>query len=38
MLRVKKYKAEINPRVNGKMIIFQIKDLKLIKQEEDMLV
>ena len=38
MLRVKKDKAGINPRVKGKMIIFQIKDLKVIKQEKDMLV
>ena len=38
MLRVKKDKAEINPRVKGKMVIFQIKDSKVIKQEEDMLL
>ena len=38
MLRVKKDKVEINPRVKGKMVIFQIKDSKVIKQEEDMLV
>ena len=38
MLRVKKDKAGINQRVNGKMVIFQIKDSKVIKQEEDMLV
>ena len=35
MLRVKKDKAEINSRVKGKMVIFQIKDSKVIKQEED---
>ena len=38
MLRVKKDKVEINPRVKGKMVNFQIKDSKVIKQEEDMLV
>ena len=38
MLRVKKDKAEINQRVKGKMVIFYIKDLRVIKQEEDMLV
>ena len=35
MLRVKKDKTGSNPRVNGKMVIFQIKDSKVIKQEED---
>ena len=30
MLRVKKDKAGINPRVKGKMVIFQIKDSKVI--------
>ena len=30
MLRVKKDKSGINPRVRGEMIIFQIKDLKVI--------
>ena len=38
MLRVKNDKAEINPRVMGKMVNFQIKDSKVIKQEEDMLM
>ena len=38
MLRVKNDKVGINPRVKGKMVIFQIKDSKVIKQEEDMLV
>ena len=38
MLRVKNDKAEINPRVKGKMVIFHIKDSKVIKQEKDMLV
>ena len=38
MLRMKKNKSGINPRVKGKMVIFQIKDLNGIKQEEDMLV
>ena len=38
MLRVKKDKVGINPRVKGKMVFFQIKDSKVIKQEEDMLV
>ena len=35
MLRVKKDKAG---RVKGKMVNFQIKNSKVIKQEEDMLV
>ena len=35
---MKKDKAGINPRVKGKMIIFQIKDSKVIKQEEDVLM
>ena len=30
-------KAGINPRVKGKMVIFQIKDPKVITQEDDML-
>ena len=30
MLRVKMDKAGINPRVKGKMVMFQIKDLKVI--------
>ena len=30
MLRVKMDKARINSRVKGKMVIFQIKDLKVI--------
>ena len=30
MLRVKKDKVGINPRVKGKIVIFQIKDLKVI--------
>ena len=30
MIRVKKDKAGINPRVKGKMVIFQIKDLNVI--------
>ena len=34
MLRMKKDKARINPRVKGKMIIFQIKDSKVVKQEK----
>ena len=38
MLRVKNNKDGINPRIKGKMIIFQIKDSKVIKQEEGMLV
>ena len=38
MLRVKNDKTRINSRVMGKMVIFQIKDSKVIKQEEDMLV
>ena len=38
MLRVKKDKVEINPRVKGKLVIFQIKDTKVVKEEEDMLV
>ena len=38
MLRVKNGKVGINPRVKGKMVIFHIKDSKVIKQEEDMLV
>ena len=38
MLKIKKDKAKINPRVKGKIVIFQIKDSKVIKQEEDMLV
>ena len=38
MLRVKIDKARINPRVKGKMVIFHIKDSKVIKLEEDMLV
>ena len=38
MLRVKKDKARIKPRVKGKMVNFQIKDSKVIKQEKDMLV
>ena len=37
MVRVKKDKAGINPRVKGKLINFQIKDSKVIKQVEDML-
>ena len=36
MLRVKRDKVVINPRVKGKMVIFQIKDSK--KQKVDMLV
>ena len=32
MLRMNKDKAIINPRVKGKMIIFQIKDSKVVKQ------
>ena len=38
MLRVKNDKAGINPRVKGKMIIFHIKDSKVIKQEVNMLM
>ena len=38
MLKVKKDKAGINLRVKGKMVIFHIKDSKVIKQEDDMLV
>ena len=38
MLRVKNDKVGINSRVKGKMITFQIKDSKVIKREEDMLV
>ena len=30
MLRVKNDKVGINPRVKGKIVIFQIKDLKVI--------
>ena len=33
MLRMKKDKAEINPRVKGKTVIFQIKDSKVIKKK-----
>ena len=35
---MKNDKAGINQRVKDKMVIFQIKDSKVIKQEEDMLV
>ena len=35
MLRVKKNKSGINSRVKGKMVIFHIKDSKVIKQEDD---
>ena len=38
MLRVNKDKVIINKRVKDKMVKFQIKDSKVIKQEEDMLV
>ena len=38
MLRVKKDKTKTNPRVKGKMVIFQIKNSKVIKREKDMLV
>ena len=38
MPRVKKGKEKINPRVKGKKVIFQIKDSKVIKKREDMLV
>ena len=38
MLRVEKDKVGINPKVKGKMVIFHVKDSKVIKQEEDMLV
>ena len=37
MLRVKKDKAKIKSRVNGKLVECHIKDLKVIKQEEYML-
>ena len=37
MLRVKKDKAGINPRVKGKLVKCHIKNLKVIKQEEYML-
>ena len=38
MLRVKKDKTEINPRVKDKMVIFHIKDSKVIKREDCMLL
>ena len=38
MLRVKKDKVEINPRGKGKLVNFQIKDSKVIKQEDYMLL
>ena len=37
MLRVKKDKVKINPRVKDKLVECHIKDLKVIKQEEYML-
>ena len=38
MLRVKKNKDGINPRVKGKLVKCHIKDLKVIKQEDYMLL
>ena len=38
MLRVKKDKAEINPRAMVKMVKFDIKNPKVIIQEDDMLL